>query len=194
MRRLIAPLLALFIIGCGGGSLTPHLVTPTPDPVPMLLDFPGTTDQIIYNTPTPVPTPAPTPEPTPVPTPEPTPPPPPPVVYQAWPVDWSYISTYYSGWHTGVDFVAPCWAPVYAVRYGYVIGAFEGGGFGLYVDVQHDDGSVSRYAHLYGTEATGYVEPGTIVGYVGNTGYSFGCHLHFEWNYGASDPLAYLGK
>lgn len=58
-----------------------------------------------------------------------------------------------------------------------------GGGYGNFVEVQHDPETLTRYAHLTepymkpGQE----VNPGDIVGTVGNTGHSFGAHLHFEF-------------
>jgi murein DD-endopeptidase MepM/ murein hydrolase activator NlpD len=57
-----------------------------------------------------------------------------------------------------------------------------GGGFGNHVWVKHDDGTETIYAHFTDTlvEKGDKVLPGTLIGTVGNTGHSFGDHLHFE--------------
>lgn len=55
---------------------------------------------------------------------------------------------------------------------------------GNYVKIKHDDGYYTLYAHLkYGTVAVKKgekVTKGQVLGYMGNTGYSNGAHLHFE--------------
>jgi Membrane proteins related to metalloendopeptidases len=70
-----------------------------------------------------------------------------------------------------------------AARGGKILAAGNNGKYqyGRYVLIQHDNGLTSLYAHLSKQAvATGDTVPeGHIIGYVGNTGYSFGNHLHF---------------
>ena len=61
---------------------------------------------------------------------------------------------------------------------------FEKGSYGNYVKLRHDDGYYTLYAHMaYNTvkvKKGNIVKKGQVLGYMGNTGYSFGGHLHFE--------------
>ena len=72
--------------------------------------------------------------------------------------------------------------------------------YGNYVKIKHDNGIYTFYAHLkYGSVAVSLnqrVTKGQVLGYMGNTGYSFGAHLHFEVrnsNNVQIDPTAYVG-
>jgi len=60
--------------------------------------------------------------------------------------------------------------------------ANEPGGFGLYVELKHDDGYVTRYAHLDTQEVfkDDLVYQGQIIGRMGRTGRTTGEHLHYE--------------
>jgi len=65
------------------------------------------------------------------------------------------------------------------------------------VEIQHADGTTSRYAHLsaFKTSVGKPVKQGQVVGLVGSTGQSTGPHLHFEIrkNGYPIDPLGVLG-
>lgn len=56
--------------------------------------------------------------------------------------------------------------------------------YGNYVKIRHDNGMYTLYAHMkYGSvevKVGQRVSRGQVIGYMGNTGYSFGAHLHFE--------------
>lgn len=54
--------------------------------------------------------------------------------------------------------------------------------WGNYICLQTDDGKKIYYCHLKSraVNAGDYVKAGTAIGVMGNTGYSFGEHLHFE--------------
>lgn len=105
--------------------------------------------------------------------------------------------------HAGVDFAPGEGAPIQAVAAGTVRVATESGGnYGVHVIIDHEvDGQLvsTHYAHmLYGSlqvVAGQQVTAGTIVGNVGNTGRSFGAHLHFEVLLNGTtptEPIAWL--
>lgn len=78
---------------------------------------------------------------------------------------------------------------------------FEKGSYGNYVKLRHDDGYYTMYAHIeYNTvkvKVGERVKRGARLGYMGNTGYSFGGHLHFEVRNPKDekiDPVPYLDK
>jgi murein DD-endopeptidase MepM/ murein hydrolase activator NlpD len=84
--------------------------------------------------------------------------------------------------HNGIDLYAPLGTPVIAADSGQIITAEYDGGYGYSVLVYHGGGVATFYAHLSGFNvgAGQYVERGQVIGYVGNTGYTTGYHLHFE--------------
>jgi len=87
-----------------------------------------------------------------------------------------------NSFHTGVDFVAPPGTAVYAAAGGVVSGAELHHEYGNMVDVDHDNGLTTRYAHLskYKVKAGDIVMKGQLLGEVGSTGRATGPHLHFE--------------
>ncbi|MFF7291685.1 M23 family metallopeptidase [Microbacterium sp. NPDC008134] len=104
--------------------------------------------------------------------------------------------------HEGIDFVPGNGAPVQAIADGTVrIATEQGGAYGVTVYIDHViDGEVitSHYAHMqYGSlqvKAGDKVTVGTVVGKTGNTGRSYGAHMHFELivNGSTIDPLPWL--
>jgi murein DD-endopeptidase MepM/ murein hydrolase activator NlpD len=100
--------------------------------------------------------------------------------------------------HMGFDMAQGCGATVYAAGPGRVITAGEYQGYGNAVRIDHGDGYVTLYGHmqwgslrvLQGAQVTA----GVALGAEGNTGRSFGCHLHFELrhNGGAIDPVPFM--
>lgn len=98
--------------------------------------------------------------------------------------------------HTGVDYAAPTGTPVKATADGTVVRAGVAGGYGNMVEVQHSDGTTSRYAHLHAfrTSVGQPVKQGQVIGLVGSTGMSTGPHLHFEIRRNGSpvDPLGVI--
>lgn len=87
--------------------------------------------------------------------------------------------------HSGRDYAASCGTPVYAAAPGSIVSAGWGGGYGNQVVIAHGlvdgDSLATTYNHLERIVATGgSVARGQLVGYVGTTGLSTGCHLHFE--------------
>ena len=88
--------------------------------------------------------------------------------------------------HSGIDFVAPLESPVRAVRNGKVVQVGSHPNRGLFIDLDHGDRLMSRYAHLRETnvEKGARVRQGAVIGRVGKTGKaedpSIEPYLHFE--------------
>lgn len=115
--------------------------------------------------------------------------------YLSAPVSGAYVSSefgmrfhpilQYWRLHAGIDFAAGCGTPVRAPADGRVISAGWAGGYGNRIVIDNglvgSIGLATAYNHLesivtYG----GSVSRGQLIGYVGTTGASTGCHLHFE--------------
>jgi murein DD-endopeptidase MepM/ murein hydrolase activator NlpD len=100
--------------------------------------------------------------------------------------------------HKGVDFAAPTGTPIFAAADGLVTDAgWTDGGYGNIVELRHDDGSVTLYAHANSVYvAKGQtVSRGQAIAEVGTTGRSTGPHLHFEVQpdgKNAVDPMDFL--
>jgi len=107
----------------------------------------------------------------------------------------SYCS---SSFHEGVDLAAGCGASIVAASAGTVEYAGYNGGYGNYIRINHGGGVSTGYAHIVnGGVLVGYgqyVEAGTLIAYEGNTGNSFGCHLHFEVyiNGATTNPIDFM--
>ncbi len=84
--------------------------------------------------------------------------------------------------HKGIDFRGQRGEKIYATASGVVTRAGRFGGYGKYVELQHQDGYETAYAHLHKilVKRGQKVERGDIIGLVGNTGRSTGPHLHYE--------------
>ncbi|MDP2779901.1 M23 family metallopeptidase [Devosia sp.] len=98
--------------------------------------------------------------------------------------------------HSGLDFAAASGTSVFSAGRGIVTFVGTSSGYGKMVEVTHDDGLVTRYAHLSGflSEQGQRVNTGTPIAKVGSTGRSTGPHLHFEVRKGdnAINPKAFL--
>ena len=107
---------------------------------------------------------------------------------------------HYWGLHDGDDFGAPCGAPLAAVRNGKVLTEYYSSVWGnrLYLNVGLVNGKFITviYNHLsrYAVGTGAVVNRGQTVGYVGTTGWSTGCHLHFTVmeNGKPVDPMKYF--
>jgi murein DD-endopeptidase MepM/ murein hydrolase activator NlpD len=90
--------------------------------------------------------------------------------------------TGHSEFHTGVDIVAGIGTKVVAAAGGVVSYSGTMLEYGNVVDVDHDNGLTSRYAHLSKrlVKAGDVVMKGQLIALVGNTGRTTGPHLHFE--------------
>jgi murein DD-endopeptidase MepM/ murein hydrolase activator NlpD len=87
--------------------------------------------------------------------------------------------------HTGTDFGIACGTPVYATANGTLISAGWNSAYGNRILIDHGIISgvnlVTTYNHLSSiVKYSGHVSRGQLIGYSGTTGWSTGCHLHFE--------------
>jgi murein DD-endopeptidase MepM/ murein hydrolase activator NlpD len=108
------------------------------------------------------------------------------------PVQGGYYSSNYgyridpitgrSALHTGVDIIATPGTPVMAAAGGVVSAVGFHPDYGNIVDIDHDNGLTSRYAHLLksNVKVGDVVMKGQVIAKVGNTGRTTGPHLHFE--------------
>jgi len=111
------------------------------------------------------------------------------------PLEFSRISSGFSNrfhpilkeWrrHTGVDYAAPTGTRVRATGDGVVEFAGRRGGYGNVVVLKHSGGMTTWYAHLSafakGLRPGMRVGQSDIIGYVGQTGWATGPHLHYEF-------------
>jgi murein DD-endopeptidase MepM/ murein hydrolase activator NlpD len=121
-------------------------------------------------------------------------------------LDYKYISTQYTNQrvnpvtknidtHKAIDFAAPSGTPVVAAADGTVVYSDWKGGYGIDVEINHDNSYKTLNAHLSkiakGIKNGVSVEQGQVIGYVGSTGLSTGPHLHFAMYKGGTsiNPL-----
>ena len=117
-----------------------------------------------------------------------------------WPAQGVFTSGYGWRWgrmHKGIDVAGPVGTPIVASAPGVVsYSGYNDGGFGYLVEIDHADGSMTRYAHnsrLLVSSGQQVVQ-GQQVSEMGSTGFSTGPHLHFEIHspQGTVNPMAYL--
>jgi len=99
--------------------------------------------------------------------------------------------------HWGIDIANRIGTPIYSAADGVVIEAGPASGFGLWVRVEHTDGTITVYGHVdrYLVRKGQQVRAGDQIATMGNRGYSTGPHLHFEvWSGSGQkiNPLTWL--
>jgi murein DD-endopeptidase MepM/ murein hydrolase activator NlpD len=99
--------------------------------------------------------------------------------------------------HAGVDCAAPLGTPIYSITNGTVIDAGPASGFGIWIRIQMDDGTILVYGHMYNVNVQKgqKVRAGDLISWVGNNGQSTGPHCHIEvWQGGQTkiDPEPWL--
>ena len=97
---------------------------------------------------------------------------------------------------TGIDISAAKGTPIYATADGVVTRENPGSGYGIVVVINHGYSYKTLYAHLSkkAVKPGQKVKRGDVIGYVGNTGLSFGPHLHYEVLKGGTpvNPIHYF--
>ncbi|MBK8740598.1 MAG: M23 family metallopeptidase [Betaproteobacteria bacterium] len=87
--------------------------------------------------------------------------------------------------HKGIDFGAPTGTPVRATADGTVDVAGRQGGYGNFILLRHQGAFSTGYGHLSrfapGLRHGARVHQGQVIGYVGQTGWATGPHLHYEF-------------
>ncbi|MGH3520552.1 MAG: M23 family metallopeptidase [Haloechinothrix sp.] len=116
------------------------------------------------------------------------------------PAEGRFTSGFGARWgtsHNGIDIANSIGTPIVSVAKGKVIEAGPASGFGLWVRVEHEDGTVTVYGHMNEILVSPgqQVKAGEKIATIGNRGQSTGPHLHFEvWQGGSNkvDPLSWL--
>jgi murein DD-endopeptidase MepM/ murein hydrolase activator NlpD len=100
--------------------------------------------------------------------------------------------------HAGIDLSAPEGTPYHAIHAGLVTKAGYDGGYGYAVTVLQPDGTEIIYGHSRRllVQQGQQVKAGDVLGEVGDTGYSYGAHLHVEIHKNGvpRDPVTELRK
>jgi murein DD-endopeptidase MepM/ murein hydrolase activator NlpD len=120
-----------------------------------------------------------------------------------WPVDGPISGVFGESrpghLHAGLDIAVAEGTPIRAADDGRVVlmqGVGSSGGYGNFTCIQHSASMSTCYAHQsrFGTTMGASVSKGQVIGYVGNTGHSFGAHLHFEVRIDGApvNPASYL--
>lgn len=107
-----------------------------------------------------------------------------------WPTPWTARPTSHFGqrrrrFHYGLDLAQPTGEPIYAAFDGVVRISKLNRSYGNLVIIHHANGLETYYAHMSKrhVHAGDFVKSGDIIGLCGNTGRSYGSHLHFEIRY-----------
>jgi murein DD-endopeptidase MepM/ murein hydrolase activator NlpD len=117
------------------------------------------------------------------------------------PFGWRRHPIYgYRSLHDGVDFGAACGTPIFAAADGKVLDEYFQTAWGNRLIIDHGWqrgvglATISNHLSSYAVGVGDHVKRGQIVGFVGTTGWSTGCHLHFTvlQNGEAVDPMRWF--
>lgn len=118
------------------------------------------------------------------------------------PAEGNFTSGFGPRWgtfHKGIDIANAIGTPIVAVSDGEVIDAGPAGGFGNWVRLRHEDGTITVYGHMETIDVTvgQKVHAGQKIAGMGSRGFSTGSHLHFEVHPAggdAIDPVPWLSS
>lgn len=118
----------------------------------------------------------------------------------ARPAEGTFTSGFGPRWgsfHAGIDIANALGTPIYAAMAGTVIDSGPASGFGQWIRIQHDDGTITVYGHMQtlGVSVGERVKAGQYIAGMGSMGFATGSHLHFEVHPGggaAVDPQPWL--
>ncbi|MHA2789976.1 M23 family metallopeptidase [Corynebacterium sp. S7] len=101
--------------------------------------------------------------------------------------------------HNGIDIANSIGTPILAAMSGTVIDSGPASGYGQWIRIQHDDGSMTVYGHMstLAVSVGERVQAGQQIAGMGSEGQSTGSHLHFEIHPAGSgpvDPQAWLAS
>ncbi|HEX5352549.1 MAG TPA: peptidoglycan DD-metalloendopeptidase family protein [Rhodanobacteraceae bacterium] len=97
--------------------------------------------------------------------------------------------------HAGIDYAAPTGTPIHAAGNGVIVFRGRARGFGNLIKVRNTPTYTTGYGHMSrfakGLHVGSHVTQGEVIGYVGQTGWATGPHLHYEvWVHGVpKNPL-----
>lgn len=125
-----------------------------------------------------------------------------PKIVVAKPAEGILTSGYGMRWgslHAGVDIANAIGTPILSVMDGTVIDSGPASGYGNWIRIKHDDGSMSVYGHMetLDVKVGDRVSAGQKIAGMGNRGFSTGPHLHFEIHpdgNAAVDPVPWFNE
>lgn len=119
----------------------------------------------------------------------------------AMPAFGSFTSPFAHRWgsfHSGVDIASAAGSPIFAATDGVVIDSGPAQGYGNWIRIMADDGTMTIYGHMQTLDVTKgeRVHAGQKIAGMGSLGFSTGSHLHFEVLVGGGkdhvDPAVWL--
>ncbi|MEJ5927611.1 M23 family metallopeptidase [Corynebacterium sp. H128] len=110
------------------------------------------------------------------------------------PAEGAFTSGFGARWgttHNGIDIANSIGTPIVAAMDGTVLEAGPASGYGNWIRIQHEDGSISIYGHMETLDVTAgqHVTAGQKIAGMGSRGFSTGSHLHFEIHPDGKTPV-----
>ena len=129
--------------------------------------------------------------------------------FLSWPVNGPVTSPFgwrihpifgYRSLHDGIDIGAACGTPIHAPAGGTVLEEYFQTAWGNRIVINHGFhhgvgvATIINHLEAYAVPAGAHVKRGEVIGYIGTTGWSTGCHTHFTVmvNGAPVDPMGWL--